>query len=264
MQTDKQLKAVILAGGFGTRLSEHTHATPKPMLTVGEEPMLVHIIRHLTKFGIKEFYIAGGYRSTDIIKYFSEAFLFGKSVKLKSTEDKVESLQKFDLFDEEIEINIIDTGVNTQTGGRVSRLRRYLKNSRFILTYGDGLSNVDINSLFELHTTRSATVTITAVRPVARFGCLKIKGDQVLEFAEKRQSDSGLINGGFMLCEPKIFDYLQDDEQCILEREPLENIAANGEMCAYQHTGFWQCVDTKRDLDYLNELWSKEDAKWMK
>jgi glucose-1-phosphate cytidylyltransferase len=222
------MKVVILAGGLGTRISEYTKSIPKPMIRIKTLPILVHIMKHYAKYGFNEFYIALGYKGNVIKNYFKN--------------------KKFNW-----KINLINTGKNTMTGGRLKRLKKYLHKENFFLTYGDGLSNVDIAKLLKFHNDNKKLVTLTAVRPPARFGALKLKGNLVKYFKEKSRMDEGWINGGFFVINPKFFNYIKND-QTYLERGPLENITKIKQLAAYKHNGFWQCVDTKRDLILLNKI----------
>ena len=226
------MKVVILAGGYGTRLSEYTRLIPKPMVKIGNQPILVHIMKHYYKFGYDDFYIALGYKSKVIKDYF----------KLKKFKWK---------------INLLDTGKSTMTGGRLKRLFKYLKDDTFMLTYGDGVSNVNIKKLVNFHKKNKKLVTITAVRPPARFGAIKLHGNQVKYFKEKSNIDEGWINGGFFVIEPKFLNYIKSDKT-YLERSPLEKVAKNKEVIAYKHEGFWQCMDTKRDKDNLEKTFKKK------
>ena len=221
------MKVVILAGGLGTRLSEYTHSIPKPMIDIKGKPMIYYIMKHYSKYGFNEFYLAIGYKK-EIIKRYFENNSFGWK------------------------INLIDTGNNTMTGGRLKRLTKYLNKEKFFLTYGDGISNVNLKKLLKFHNKNKKLVTLTAVRPPARFGAVKLKGNLVKYFKEKSKLDEGWINGGFFVIEPKFLQYIKDDKT-FLEREPLEKIFKKKQLVAYRHSGFWQCVDTKRDLDLIKE-----------
>ena len=234
------MKVVILAGGFGTRLSEYTGTIPKPMVPIGGKPILAHILNIYRKYGHKDFYIALGYKGQIIRKYFSNK----KNLK------------------RDIRINLIDTGSNTLTGGRLLRLRKYLRNETFLLTYGDGVSNVNLNKLVNFHKKNKKMVTVTAVRPPARFGALEIKNNKVVKFTEKNQSGENWINGGFFVIEPKFFKFLKNDKT-ILERTPLEKVSKLGELIAFKHAGFWQCMDHKSDIDILDSMIKKKRAVWL-
>jgi len=230
------MKIIILAGGFGTRLSEHDDTIPKPMIKIGDKPMLWHIMKIYAKYGFKDFYVALGHKGEIIKKYFSKNF--------------------FDW-----NINLIETGQNTMTGGRVKRLKDIIGNETFMLTYGDGLSNINIKKLLEFHRKHKKLVTLSVVRPPARFGVVKLEDDCVSYFKEKSKLDEGWINGGFFVMESKFFNYIKNDET-YLEREPLETLCKEKQLFAFKHSDFWQCMDTKRDLDRLQLLYSK-DAPWL-
>ena len=222
------MKVVILAGGLGTRMSELTKTIPKPMVKIKNEPILIHIMKHFSKAGFNEFYIALGYKGNVIRNFF-------KKNKFKW------------------KINLVETGKNTMTGGRLKRLQRYLRTDCFFMTYGDGISNVNLKKLLKFHKKNKKLATLTAVRPPARFGSIKIKGNLVKVFKEKSKLDEGWINGGFFVFEPNIFEYIKNDKT-YLEKEPLENISKKKELLAYKHQGFWQCMDTKRDKDLIEKL----------
>jgi len=226
------MKVVILAGGFGTRLSEYTQATPKPMINIAGKPMLVHIMKIYAKYGFKDFYIALGYKG-NVIKNFFKKNYFGWN------------------------INLIDTGKNTMTGGRLKRLKKYLGNETFMMTYGDGLSNVNLKKLLRFHKKNKKLVTLTAVRPPARFGALKLKDGKVSYFKEKSKLDEGWINGGFFVMEARFLNFIKNDKT-YLEKEPLEKVSQKKQLAAYKHEGFWQCMDTKRDKDKLNKIFNKK------
>ena len=221
------MKVVILAGGLGTRLSEYTKKIPKPMVKINSTPIIVHIMKHYSKYGFKQFYIAAGYKQKIIKEYF-ENKKFGWKIK------------------------IVNTGQKTMTGGRLKRLKKYLKNESFLLTYGDGLSNINIKKLVKFHKNNKAFVTLTAVRPPARFGAIKIKGKKVTYFKEKSRLNEGWINGGFFVMEPKIFDFIKSDET-FLEKEPLSKLGIKNRLNAFKHNGFWQCMDTIRDKEILEK-----------
>ena len=234
------MKVIILAGGFGSRLSEYTEAIPKPMVQIGELPIIVHIMNYYSYYGHNEFYLALGYKA----EIFHEFFKSYQTPK-------------------EWNIKLIDTGLNTMTGGRIKKIEDAIRDDTFMITYGDGLSNININKLIKFHESHQKLLTISAVRPPARFGALELKGDVVKKFTEKSQLDEGWINGGFFVCNRKIFSYLENDST-ILEREPFEMIANESQMMAYKHDGFWQCMDTKRDKDLLDKMIYKEFAPWIK
>ncbi len=226
------MKVVILAGGLGTRISEYTKTIPKPMIPINKVPILIHIINHYRKYKFNNFYIAVGYKSNVIKNYF-------KKKKIKKCK-----------------INIVDTGLNTMTGGRLKRLSRYLKKDTFLMTYGDWLSNVNLKSLIKFHKKKKKLMTLTAVRPPARFGAIKIANNKVKYFKEKSSLDEGWINGGFFVIEPEIFKYIKNDKT-YLERKPLEKLAKSGKLIAFKHYGFWQCMDTLRDKVILENKLKK-------
>lgn len=241
------MKVIILAGGFGTRLSEYTKSIPKPMVRINKIPILLHIMKIYIKFGYNNFYIAAGYKKKIIENYFKNFSRNGKIFKQT-------------LFKKKCNINIINTGRNSMTGGRLKRVSKFIKtNEDFMFTYGDGLSNVNLNSLEKFHKKHKKIATVTAVRPPARFGELTISKKVVTKFIEKPQTSEGWINGGFFVANKKIFDFIYND-QTILEKEPLTKLAKKRELIAYKHKGFWRCMDTKRDKDYLETLLKKK--KW--
>jgi glucose-1-phosphate cytidylyltransferase len=253
------MKVIILAGGFGTRLSEYTENIPKPMVAIGDKPILWHIMCHFSRYGHKDFYLALGYKSQKVKEYF----LNYRSLN----SDYTINLKNGNIVPHQIEdinwnVTLVDTGLNSMTGGRVKRMKDYIGNEPFLLTYGDGLSNVDLTELIKFHKSHGKMVTVTAVHPVARFGELDIKNDKVLNFKEKPQMLQGWINGGFFVIEPDFFDFIENDFT-VLEKEPLEAIANLGELMAYKHEGFWQCMDTKRDKDYLESLLENNLAPWI-
>ena len=227
---NKKMKVVILAGGLGTRMPEYTTKIPKPMVRIGNKPILKHIIDHYVKYGFCNFYLALGYKSEIIRKY------------IKSTK-----------FSKNVKINLIDTGQKTMTGGRLKRLKKYLNNETFMMTYGDGLSNINLKRLLHFHKKNKKLVTLTAVRPPARFGAIKLKKNLVSYFKEKSKMDEGWINGGFFVIEPEFLKYIKGDGT-FLEREPLEKLTSRKQLSAFKHQGFWQCMDTKRDKDRLEEM----------
>lgn len=252
------MRLVILAGGLGTRLAEETEIKPKPMATVGEKPLLWHIMKYYAHFGIKEFVIALGYKGEVIKRFFLEhSNLYGSfSIDLRTG-----TLIAKENPPEDWLVHLVDTGLDTNTGGRVARIRDYLNGERFLLTYGDGVSNVDIRSLISLHESCGRITTLTAVRPPARFGGLVFDGDLISHFTEKPQIGEGWINGGFMVMEPEIFEYISSDDTS-LEADVLERLAVEGQLAAYKHDDFWQCMDTLRDKKLLENLWQKGNAPW--
>ena len=252
------MKVVILAGGLGTRFSEYTETLPKPMVPIGGKPILWHIMNIYAHFGHKDFYVALGYKA-EVIK---EYFLHYRTLNADFTVDLGTGTGTPHQLDEvDWRVTLVDTGQDSMTGGRVKRIKPYIGNETCLLTYGDGLSDVDLNQLITFHKSHGKMVTVTAVHPVARFGELEIKGEQVTSFQEKPQTGQGWINGGYFVIEPKFFDLIEGD-QTILEREPLERAAQMDELMAFRHKGFWQCMDTKRDRDNLEELWLSGKVPW--
>ena len=230
------MKAVILAGGYGTRISEESHLRPKPMIEIGEKPILWHILKTYSSYGINEFVICCGYKGEQIKEYFTN-------------------------FNSETwDIELVDTGLDTMTGGRLKRIQSHIDDT-FCVTYGDGLGNIDINNLISFHREKKSTATLTAVHPPERFGVLSLNDDYVTEFHEKHSGESSWINGGFFVFEPEIFDYL-DDDKTVLEKFPLETLAKENQLTAFKHNGFWYPMDTLREKKYLENLWVTEKAPW--
>lgn len=253
------MKVVILAGGRGTRLAEETAVIPKPMVEIGGHPILWHILQGYAAHGFKDFVLALGYKGSVIIDYFLQ-YKYRHSDLLVNMAGGAVQYEKAAPVD--WNVRLIDTGLDTDTGGRVLRLAPYLRGGgTFMLTYGDGVSNVDLKALLAFHRRHGKLATVTAVRPPARYGTMKFEGDQVVEFLEKPQTGEGWINGGFYVFEPGILDYFKDD-LTILEREPLERLAADGQFMAYRHDGFWQCMDTIRDRKRLETLWESGAPPW--
>lgn len=252
------MKVVILAGGLGTRLSEETTLRPKPMVEIGGKPLLWHIMKIYAGHGFKDFLVACGYKGDSIKEYFHSYLTRSNDyfIDLQNGSCDVVSRNGIDW-----RVGMIDTGLNTMTGGRLRRLREWLKDETFMVTYGDGVGNIDIRSLLEFHRDNGKLATVTAVRPPARFGGLKLNGDAVCKFSEKSQTDEGWINGGFFVFEPEVLDYLKDDDS-VLEREALENLASDGELVAFRHEGFWQPMDTLREKQQLESLWQSGNAPW--
>jgi glucose-1-phosphate cytidylyltransferase len=252
------MKVILLAGGFGTRISEFTGLIPKPMIQIGGKPILWHIMKSYANFGHKDFFVALGYKSEVVKEYFYNyrALNSDFTVDLENGQIKSHENDKVDW-----KVTLVDTGEKTMTGGRVKRLKDFIGDETFLLTYGDGLSNIDIDSLLKFHKSHGKLVTVTAVRPSARFGELDIEDNKVKSFQEKPQLKQGWINGGYFVIEPAFFEFIKNDET-LLEREPLEAVAAIGELMAYTHDGFWQCMDTKRDFDLLESMWSEDKAPW--
>jgi glucose-1-phosphate cytidylyltransferase len=256
------MKVVILAGGFGTRISEESHLKPKPMIEIGGRPMLWHVLKSFSRFGYNEFIICAGYRQDVIKEYFSNYYLHHSDVTFNFAMGN--NIAIHDNVAEPWQVTIVDTGLNTMTGGRVKRIEPFIGREPFFLTYGDGVADINIDELLKFHQHNHAKVTITAVQPGGRFGMLDVDGGgKITNFIEKRKEDGGWINGGFMVCEPQLFEYIHSDET-ILEREPLEKLANEGNLAAYKHPGFWQCMDTLRDKLLLEELIIKGEAPWIK
>jgi len=254
------MKVIILAGGFGTRLSEYTQTIPKPMLTVGSKPILWHIMRTYAHFGHKDFYLALGYKA-ELIK---EYFLNYRSVNSDFTVDLgTGEVVPHQTDDADWRVTFVGTGLDSMTGGRVKRLQSFIGDEPFMLTYGDGVADIDLNALLDFHRSHGKMITVSAVHPGARFGELIIDSDQVKSFQEKPQITQGWINGGYFVIQPDFFDLILGDAT-ILERDPLEEAARMGELMAYRHDGFWQCMDTKRDRDFLESIWSTGNAPWMR
>lgn len=252
------MRALILAGGVGSRLAEETEVRPKPMIEIGGRPILWHIMQYYAHFGVTEFFIALGYKGDIIKRYFLDYQLLSRNLTI-------------DLFTGDVDmhgsgreswkVHLIETGLETNTGGRVKRLESWLRDEPFMLTYGDGLTDVDINALLKFHQEEQCIATVTAVRPPSRFGGLVFEGNIVRDFVEKPQIGEGWINGGFMVCEPRIFDYLKNDGDS-LEADALEQLAQDRKLAAYKHEQFWQCMDTLRDKRLLEELWNERRAPW--
>jgi glucose-1-phosphate cytidylyltransferase len=252
------MKAVILAGGMGTRLAEETDVRPKPMVEIGGHPILWHIMKHFGHYDFNEFYIALGYKGDLIKRYFLDYYALNSSMTISLKSGKVEVR---DGEREDWTVHLMDTGLVTNTGGRVKRLEPWLRDETFMMTYGDGVCNVNLHDVLRFHRAHGRIATITAVRPASRFGGLVFDGDLVSEFTEKPQIGEGWVNGGFIVLEPEIFDYLNDDDDS-LERKAFEQLAGEGQLVAYRHEGFWQCMDTLREKRLLESYWESGDAPW--
>ncbi|MDA9916119.1 glucose-1-phosphate cytidylyltransferase [bacterium] len=252
------VKAVILAGGLGTRLSEYTREIPKPMVKIGNAPILLHIMDLYASYGVTDFVVLAGYRGDVIKRFFSglKDELDDFTISLSSGRKVYHGSRT-----REWNVTVVDTGLHTQTGGRLLRAQNFLSGQRFFMTYGDGLSSVNLDELLRKHEELRTTVTLTAVRPVARFGEVEIRDGKVASFEEKPQLNSGLINGGFFVCEPSVFEYLGGDST-VWEREPLEQLTREQKLGAYVHEGFWHCMDTKRDRDHLEDLIQQGSTPW--
>jgi glucose-1-phosphate cytidylyltransferase len=253
------MKAVILAGGLGTRISEETHLRPKPMIEIGGKPILWHIMKIYSSHGIHEFVICCGYKGYVIKEYFANYFLHMSDVTFDMQHNKMEVHQR---YAEPWRVTLVDTGDETMTGGRLNRVAEHVKNEEaFCFTYGDGVSDIDITKLVDFHRASKLKATLTATLPPGRFGALDLRDNKVMAFKEKPKGDGGLINGGFFVLSPQVLPYI-DGDATIWEREPLEKLASEGQLGAYEHDGFWQPMDTLRDKTYLEELWQSGKAPW--
>lgn len=254
------MQVVILAGGFGTRLAEYTELIPKPMVTIGGRPILWHIMNFYASQGFQEFIVALGYKGEVIKDFFTNYAVRNSSLDIDLDTGKITPIER---QAEKWRVRLIDTGQSTLTGGRLGRLREFLQDEPFMLTYGDALANVDIKGLLEFHKEHGKLVTVTAVHPPARFGEIELQGDTVIDFREKPQVKNGWINGGFFVIEPEFLSFIEGDST-ILEKEPLEKAASLGELMAFRHDGFWHCMDVKRDRDALEQLWESGMRPWVR
>ena len=255
------MKAVILAGGFGTRISEESHMRPKPMIEIGGAPILWHIMKYYSFYGFNEFVICCGYMGYIIKQYFADYYLHRSDVTFDfSAENKIVIHSN---IAEPWKVTVVDTGFSTQTGGRIKRIAQYIGNERFMMTYGDGLSDIDLSKLIKTHEQSGNTVTLSAIQPGGRFGVLDIndRDGSITGFHEKAQEEGAWINAGFMVMEPDVFNYIDGDES-IFERQPLETLSAAGKLGVYRHYGYWQCMDTARDKSALEAAWASGSAKW--
>lgn len=254
------MKVVILAGGFGTRISEESHLKPKPMIEIGGQPILWHILKEYSHYGYNDFVICCGYKAEIIKSYFAQYYMLHSDVTFDFTRNN--KIIMHSNVAEPWKVTVVDTGLGTMTGGRVKRIQPYVGNETFMLTYGDGVCDVNIRELEKAHRASGKAATLTAIQPGGKFGTLEIQPDNTIRsFTEKRKEDGGWINGGYMVLEPEIFDLIEGDETT-LEREPLETLAREGKLGAYHHDGFWQCMDTLRDKTLLEDLWAKGQAPW--
>ena len=252
------MKAVILAGGHGTRISEETHLKPKPMIEIGGKPLLWHIMKLYSSYGINDFVICCGYKGYMVKEYFANYFLHMSDVTFHMKDNHMEVHHK---FVEPWTVTLVDTGLNTMTGGRLKRIKEYVQDDTFCFTYGDGLTDVNISELINFHKNNNTKATVTSVQQPGRFGTLDITGNKITKFKEKPVGDGNWINGGYFVLEPSVFDYLKDDTT-IWERDPLERLAGENQLSAFKHSGFWQPLDTLRDKNYLEELWNSDKAFW--
>ena len=254
------MKVVILAGGYGTRISEESMTRPKPMIEINGDPILWHIMKEYSHYGFNEFIICAGYKQHIIKEFFANYYLHHSDITFDFSAEN--SMTVHNNVVEPWKVTIVDTGLNTLTGGRIKRVRKYIGEQPFLLTYGDGVCDVNITDVVAFHTRHGRLATMTAVQPGGRFGTLEIDGNGVIEqFAEKRKEDGGWINGGYMVLEPQVFDYIEGDSTTF-EREPLEKLSEEGQLIAYKYNGFWQCMDTMKDKMYLEELLEENKAPW--
>ncbi len=254
------MKTLILAGGYGTRLSEETSLLPKPMITIGGNPVLWHILKIYSAYGFNDFVILLGYKGYVIKEYFVNYYLHQSDITVDIAKNNIQILNT---HVEPWKITLIDTGLDTMTGGRIIRAKEYVENETFMLTYGDGVANINIPELIAFHKKHGKAITMTAVQPEGRFGSMELdNNDCVRRFIEKPKGDGSWINGGFFVCEPEIFDYINEGDQTVWERAPLENLANDGKLFAYKHFGFWKPMDTLRDNKQLNEMWDNNQALW--
>jgi glucose-1-phosphate cytidylyltransferase len=253
------MKAVILAGGFGTRIAEESHLKPKPMIELGEQPILWHIMKYYSSYGIKDFIILAGYKQNKIKEYFANYFVYNSDITFDLNKNRMEVHKK---NAEDWKVTILDTGLNTMTGGRIKRAEKYIGNETFMLTYGDGVCDVDIDKLLEFHKGHGKIATITTVSLVQQKGILE-KSDkgEIKAFREKDDNDSAIINGGYMVLNPEIFSYI-DNDSTVFEKEPMIRLAKEGQLMGFEHDGFWQCMDTQREKNKLEELWASGKAPW--
>jgi len=259
MSGGSRMKVVLLAGGLGTRISEESHLKPKPMIEIGEKPILWHIMKYYSQFGFHDFVICLGYKQYVVKEFFADYFLHTSDVTFDLANN---SMEVHNNYSEPWKVTLVDTGLNTMTGGRVKRIQPFIGEEPFMLTYGDGVCDVDLNALLKFHESHGKIASMTTVNIAQLKGVLDIdEGDVVRSFREKDETDASLINGGFMVFNPEIFSYLEDDST-VLEQKPLQRLAAEGELMSFHHTGFWQCMDTQREMKKLEELWQSGKAPW--
>ena len=254
------MKVVLLAGGLGTRISEESHLKPKPMIEVGGRPIMWHIMKYYSSYGFNEFIICCGYKGYVIKEYFADYYLHRSDVTFDFANNNEMIIHNN--VAEPWKVTVVDTGLHTMTGGRLKRIQKYVGDQTFMMTYGDGVSDIDLDALLEFHRVHKKAATLTAIQPGGRFGVLDIDDNEtVRQFSEKAKEDGGWINAGFMVLEPEVFDYIEGDDT-FFEKEPLENLALDGKLAAYRHEGFWKCMDTMRDKGMLDELWNSGQAPW--
>ena len=254
------MKVLLLAGGFGTRLSEETDVRPKPMVEIGGKPILWHIMKIYSTYGFNEFVVLLGYKGYYIKEYFANYFLHQSDITIDMSNNQMEVHNN---SSEPWKVTLIDTGLNSMTGGRIKRAQEYIGNETFMLTYGDGVADINIDALLDFHKAHGKALTMTSAQPDGRFGALDIgKNNQVLEFKEKPKGDGSWINAGYFVCEPKVLDYITEGDATVFEQTPLMNLAKDGEIFTYKHDGFWMPMDTLRDKNLLNTMWSENKAPW--
>jgi len=254
------MKVVILAGGFGTRISEESVYKPKPMVEIGDKPILWHIMKHYSHYGFNDFIICCGYKQQVIKEWFANYYLYNSDVTFDFA--KGGDMQVHNSESEPWKVTLVDTGLNTMTGGRIGRVLKYIGEEPFMMTYGDGVSDVDVRKLFEYHKSHNGIATLTGVMVEQRFGILEPEEDgRIMEFREKSENDGSLVNSGFMVLEPSVFNYIKGDET-VFEKDVLEKLAKQGQLYTYRHDGFWKCMDTQRDKMVLDEMWAKGEAPW--
>ena len=254
------MKVVILAGGFGTRISEESHLKPKPMIEIGDKPILWHIMKLYSYYGFDEFIICCGYKQHIIKEWFADYYLHNSDITFDFTSSNRVTIHNNIV--EPWKVTLIDTGLHTMTGGRIKRIKEYIGNETFLLTYGDGVSDINIQKTVQYHWSHEKIITMTSVQPDGRFGAVDIDQNNIVKrFTEKSKSDIGWVNGGFMVVNPKVFDYIEGDST-IFEKEPLMNLSSDEQLVAYKYDGFWQCMDTQRDKERLEELWESGSAPW--
>lgn len=255
------MKVVILAGGYGTRISEESYLRPKPMIEIGEQPILWHIMKSYSHYGFNDFIICLGYKGYMVKEYFADYYLHTSDITFDFR--KKNEMTIHNNVAEPWRVTLVDTGLHTQTGGRLSRVKQYLDRETFMLTYGDGVSDVNITDLLKFHHSHGKLATITAIQPGGRFGVLEIaENSSVQSFREKAQEDGGWVNGGFMVLEPGVLDYVSSEENCVFEQQPLNRLSEDGQLVAYKYNGFWQCMDTQRDKGILEKRWIDKNAPW--
>jgi glucose-1-phosphate cytidylyltransferase len=254
------MKVLLLAGGFGTRLSEETDIRPKPMVEIGGRPILWHIMKIYSHYGFNDFVVLLGYKGYYIKEFFANYFLHRSDIVIDIANGKMDVLNN---YSEPWRVTLLDTGLDAMTGARIKKAQDFIEDNPFMLTYGDGVADINIHELIKFHRFHGAAVTMTSAQPDGRFGALEISSNnQVLNFKEKPKGDGSWINAGFFVCEPKVFDYIADGDNIVFEQEPLMNLAKDGEIFTYQHNGFWMPMDTLRDKNKLNQMWAQNEAKW--